>query len=477
MTSLGGSRQQPGMVHFVVPASVEDPTNPSGGNVYDTTMARHLPQYGWDVRMHPVPGGWPLPSEADRGRLAELLQNLPTGSVVLIDGLVGCCVPEIIDTAAQRLTMVALVHMPLADEVGLDRVLAVDLQEAERTMLRRCAGTVTTSHHIRHRICSTYNLTYQATTAAPPGTDRAPLATGSPGASRLLCVAAITPTKNQMLLVQALEPLAHLPWTLRLVGPERAPDYVAAVRDTATKAGLAERITVTGPLAGEALAAEYANADLALLPSVAETYGMVIGEALAAGLPVAATCTGGTYEALYSTSLGPPGRLLDPHDPAAWTEVLQQWLTDPALRDELRAAAEERRSTLPGWDATASTVARALDRACTPVTVYSLEDRTALAGTAATALRTLDPGDTIARITLAESLRGADIVPDLAYDRIPRSTAAPGGLSRPAAPDPQGHLEYVLARLLQRLEAIPGYGDDLLSSYADDLDQFTGRQP
>jgi glycosyltransferase involved in cell wall biosynthesis len=396
---------------------------------------------------------------------------------VLVDGLVGACVPEVVDVAARRHTVVALVHMPLADERGLDREVASALRDAERLVLRRVAGTISTSHHIRHRLCSEYNLPYLTTTAALPGTDPAPLATGSTTGSRLLCVGALTETKNQLLLVSALARLAQLPWTLRLVGPERVPQYAAAVRDAIARAGLSGRITFTGPLAGAALAREYADADLLLLPSVSETFGLVIGEALACGVPVLATSVGGTPEALGTTSLGLPGRLLDPDAPADWTAAVQDWLTDPALRAQLRAAARERRGTLTGWEVTAGAVAQALDRARTPVAISTLDECTALAGATAAALRTLDPRDATGRSAVARRLREAGIVPELAYDRIPRSAGVREGRSLPPATDPQAYLEYVLATLLRRLEAAPGYGDDLLHTYADSLEGSAAARP
>ena len=88
-----------------------------------------------------------------------------------------------------------------------------------------------------------------------------------------------------------------------------------------------------------------------------ETYGMVVTEALARGLPVVASDVGGVSEAL-----GHGGLLVPPDDPAALATALRGWLTDAGLRERLRRAARERRETLPSWSATTSVVAGVLSR-------------------------------------------------------------------------------------------------------------------
>ena len=116
-----------------------------------------------------------------------------------------------------------------------------------------------------------------------------------------------------------------------------------------------------GPLIGRELDRAYAAADLLVFPSHAETYGMVVTEALARGLPVLATEVGGVTEALGHGEDGTrPGLLVPPGDPAALGAALRAWLEDAELRDRLRLAARERRAKLRPWAATASAVADVL---------------------------------------------------------------------------------------------------------------------
>jgi glycosyltransferase involved in cell wall biosynthesis len=117
----------------------------------------------------------------------------------------------------------------------------------------------------------------------------------------------------------------------------------------------------TGPLVGADLHRRYAAADLMVLASRAETYGMVVTEALARGLPVVASEVGGVAEALGCGADGSrPGVLVAPEDPVALAAALRAWLSDAALRGRLRRAARERRESLSGWSRTASVIADVL---------------------------------------------------------------------------------------------------------------------
>jgi glycosyltransferase involved in cell wall biosynthesis len=120
-------------------------------------------------------------------------------------------------------------------------------------------------------------------------------------------------------------------------------------------------VVFTGPLAGDRLAASYTTADALVLATRSESYGMVVTEALARGLPVITTRTGGVPEALGRTSDGAvPGLLVPPGDPAPLAAALRDWLTDRDLRAALRAAARSRRETLTGWPQTAERIAATL---------------------------------------------------------------------------------------------------------------------
>jgi glycosyltransferase involved in cell wall biosynthesis len=195
---------------------------------------------------------------------------------------------------------------------------------------------------------------------AEPGVDPAALAPGTPSGGALLCVAALTPGKGHDVLLDALAAATDLTWRCDCVGSlDRDPAFAELVRRRAREFG--DRVDFPGPRTGVDLDGAYAAADLLVLPSHAETYGMVVTEALARGVPVLATDVGGVTEALGHGEDGTrPGLLVPPGDPAALGIALRSWLRDPDLRGRLRRAARERRASLRGWDVATSEVARAL---------------------------------------------------------------------------------------------------------------------
>jgi glycosyltransferase involved in cell wall biosynthesis len=317
-------------VHLVVPDGIDDPMRPSGGNVYDRRVGAGLTALGWQVHEHAV---------GSREVLGTTLGTLPDGALVLLDGLVASAdvVPE-----AGRLRLVLLLHMPVAD----------------RRALAASTAVVTTSRWTERWLHDTSELPVDRIHVVEPGTDAAEVAPGTPSGGQLRCVGAVTAGKGHDVLVAALATLADLPWQCRCVGAlDLEPGFVDELRGAVRIAGLEDRVRFTGPLTGPDLQATYAGGDLLVSASRAESYGMVLTEALARGLPVVTTDVGGVREALGGTE---GGVLVPPDDPTALAAALRSWLTDTDRRDLLRAAASDRRQALTGWDHTSQRLAGVL---------------------------------------------------------------------------------------------------------------------
>ena len=340
-------------VHVVVP--VDDPARPSGGNVYDRRLCDGLRSLGYDVPEHVVPGAWPWPEPSARRILRDALASVPDGGIVVIDGLLASTSPDAVVPESARLRIGVLVHLPLAETLGLGDPL--DARQREEAVLGSAHAVITTSAWTRSRLLARYALDASRVHVAAPGADPAPLAPCE--GARLLVVGAVTPIKGTDLLVDALTAVADRRWTCDVAGSlEVDPWFAARVREQVRSAGLCDRLRFRGPLGGDALAERYAASDLLVSASRLETYGMAVTEALARGIPVVATGVGGVREALGCDGDGAvPGLVVDAEDSSAIARALRSWLDDPVLRSRLRATAAERRMSLTGWDVTATRVA------------------------------------------------------------------------------------------------------------------------
>jgi glycosyltransferase involved in cell wall biosynthesis len=347
-------------VHVFVPEGIDDPARPSGGNAYDGQVCRGLAALGWAVHQHPIAGAWPRPDASEHAALARAVERIPDGAVVLLDGLIASAAPDQLVPHARRLRQVVLVHMPLGHRPPEGEAGAV--RARERAVLAAAAAVVTTSAWTRRRLVELYALPADRVDVAEPGVDAAGLAPGTAAGDALLCVAAVTPDKGHDVLLDALAGATDLSWRCDCVGSlDRDPAFADGVRGRARDGGLGDRVRFPGPRTGPELDRAYATADLLVLASHAETYGMVVAEALARGLPVIAADVGGVTEALGHGDDGTrPGLLVAPGDPAALGAAVRAWLGDAELRERLRRAARERRASLRRWPATTSALAGVL---------------------------------------------------------------------------------------------------------------------
>ncbi|MFC9352755.1 glycosyltransferase family 4 protein [Arthrobacter sp. NPDC057013] len=349
----------PPAIRLLVPGNIR---HNSGGNVYNAALARGLEQLGVEVTIQPVAGYWPVGSKEERRRLAGLLTTGTTGgtnTVTIVDGLVASGAPDAMEAAAGGHAPWVLLHMPLDEHPDL-----------EVRALRAAAGVICTSGSAAAEITRRHGLA--GVRAALPGTERGQVAAGS-RPPRLLAVAALLPNKDQLILLGALALLQDLEWTAALVGSDTADtDYARQVAAAVEQHGLVGRVQLLGELTGEALEQQWHAADLSLLISRVEAFGMAVTESVARGVPVIVRAGTGAVEALglgAEAAPGPsegeapalPGAVVELEDsaegnPEPLAALLRSWLTDPALRAEWRRRALAGRDLLPGWDATARQV-------------------------------------------------------------------------------------------------------------------------
>jgi glycosyltransferase involved in cell wall biosynthesis len=347
-----------GRMAFVVPGSIDTRT---GGYGYDREIISGLERRGWSVELRELPGDFPFPSPESRAAAARALAELSDGTRVVVDGLAFGALPDEAMREAERLRLIALVHHPLADETGLPAPQRVALEASERRALRAARHVVVTSARTAAAI-ERFDVPPASITVIEPGTDPAPLARGSRATGarhvQLLCVATVVPRKGHDILVRALAMIAGASWHLTCVGGlDRDDAWVASVRAAVAAARLEEHITLMGELDGAPLEAQYDAADVFVLPTWYEGYGMAVAEALARGLPVVSTATGAIAELV-----GPDaGVLVPPGDVSALANALEDVVGNAAFRDQLAEGARRARSRMPSWDAAVELMARTIE--------------------------------------------------------------------------------------------------------------------
>ncbi len=359
--ALGDSRRA---VTLLVPGDLNLRT---GGYGYDREIVAGLRDLGWRVGVVLLDGSFPCPTLEARAHAAGALAALPDDTLVLADGLAFGAMADDAEREARRLKLVGLVHHPLADETGLDAEAACAFATSERHALACTRGVVVTSHATGRALEADYGVARERIAVVMPGTAPAPVAHGTRGTdgagfsapAELLCVATLVPRKGHDVLFAALERLRQLPWHLTCAGSDTLhPATAAALREQLRVLGLAERVTLTGDLDALALSAAYDRADLFVLPTRHEGYGMAVAEAVAHGLPVVSTITGAIPELVDDRS----GALVPMDHPAALAAALQPLVADDGARARVSAGARRRRDMLPRWPDSARAMAEALTR-------------------------------------------------------------------------------------------------------------------
>jgi glycosyltransferase involved in cell wall biosynthesis len=338
---------------FAIPGNIDLPT---GGYIYDRRVLALLPGLGVTVRHLALPGSFPAPTAADLAETERLLAALPADGAVVIDGLAYGAMPAEL-VARVRAAIVALVHHPLCLEAGLPPARQRQLKDLETAALALARKVVTTSPTTARTLAADFAVPAHKITVAEPGTDPAPRATGTGSPVQLLAVGAVVPRKAYDLLVRALSPLADRDWRLTMAGPtDRSAEALAALRAALLEGGLGHRVTLLGAVDQQRLAELYAKADIFVMSSLYEGYGMVLGEAMARGLPIVCTTGGAAAETAPDTAAikVPPG------DQAALTAAIGRLIDEPDLRARMADAAWAAAQGLPRWEDTARAIANVI---------------------------------------------------------------------------------------------------------------------
>ncbi|MDO8887053.1 MAG: glycosyltransferase family 4 protein [Hydrogenophaga sp.] len=340
---------------FLIPG---DWTTPTGGYTYDRRLVLALREAGWWVDVLSLSGTWPHPDAAALAAAAEMVASLADGTLVVADGLAFGAMDTVVAPHAARLRWLALVHHPLHLETGLPEAVSQQLLGDETRAMRHASRVVVTSQRTAQDVAA-MGVPPARIAVVEPGTDPVdptPMPVKTDGSLRLLCVATLTARKGHALLLQALAGLPHLDWTLHNVGSAtRDPDTAAQLQ--AQAAPLGDRVQWHGEVDAQALHEHFAAADVFVLASLHEGFGMVITEALAHGLPVVASDAGALAQTLPASA----GLQVPAGEVAPLQAALARVLSDAALRERLGAGALAAAGRLATWPQQADRFASVLE--------------------------------------------------------------------------------------------------------------------
>ncbi|WP_306231476.1 glycosyltransferase [Agrococcus beijingensis] len=151
----------------------------------------------------------------------------------------------------------------------------------------------------------------------------------------VVCVGRVQPLKGQDLAVRMLQ---HLPGTVLVIAGDVTPGaerYLESLHDIAREIGVEGRVRHIGTLDRPALAQLFDAADVVVVPSRTESFGLVPLEAAASGTPVVAARVGGLVESVID---GETGVLIDGRDPMDWADAVSTILEDDDLQVEFGLA-------------------------------------------------------------------------------------------------------------------------------------------
>lgn len=347
------------MVRRVVFAVPGDLTIPTGGYAYDRRMIEELRALGWQAEAIDLGEGFPFPSADARRAARSRLAALPADAPIVVDGLALGALPDLATQLGATHRLIALVHHPLALETGLARDAADALRESEARALAHVRCAVTTSAFTARLIISDYGVPAERVRIVRPGNDRRPRArTAGETPLSLLSVGAVVRRKAYDVQAAALGRLLDLRWRLTIAGDLRRDSDAAArlVADVA-RYELAERVTIAGAVPASRLLALYASADIFVLASRFEGYGMAIAEAIAHGVPVVATAAGAIPETAPASAalLAPPG------DIEAFAVALRRMIENSSERQRLAEGAWAAATALPSWERSAKLFSAAIE--------------------------------------------------------------------------------------------------------------------
>ncbi|MBW3650962.1 MAG: glycosyltransferase family 4 protein, partial [Actinobacteria bacterium] len=277
-----------------------------------------------------------------------------------------CLGRGLLQVVASGWPVVATIHHPITVDFELELAHAgsawrrfslrrwYSFLPAQIEVARQIPRVMTVSDSSRRDIVEQMGVAAERIAVVPVGVDHTrfrPLSDRAPVPGRLLTTAsADVPLKGLVPLLEALakvrteRPDVHLV----VIGKQRAGSRLPAVLD---RLDLRRAVSFVSGVSDERIVELYAEAELAVVPSLYEGFSLPAVEAMACGTPLLAT-TGGALPEVVGTG-GDTARLVPPNDPQALAGAIVELLDDPAARERLAEGGRQRVLDRFTWRATA----------------------------------------------------------------------------------------------------------------------------
>lgn len=334
-------------IHFLIHGDLNSLT---GGNIYDRQVIEGLRLKGHDVHLISIPGQ--MSNFGSAGNFCHnQLKMLAQGSIVVIDSLVLGYLNKTIREFNRKLYILGLIHLPVSMDIKTGNAES-RLSDTELDAMNSVTHLVVTGKFML-QFLETAGVSPDRITLIEPGVDTFPRKKQyNKVPSELLCISNYSVTKAQLILFRALNLLRERNWMLRLYGDiSTGKDYVGILKAFLNDQNLESRILIHDKLSRHEISTPYSKADLFILPSLFESYGMVLAESLAHGIPVVTTSAGN----IPFTVPASMGLFTEPGNAENLAGALDALFSDPRKYRRLCKAAS-------GYHRTAVTWRSAVDR-------------------------------------------------------------------------------------------------------------------
>jgi len=293
--------------------------------------------------------------------------GIPDHSRLLLDSLFFRQAEWALRVIRRRTAPVSLlIHFLPSLDPTLPPEMARRMEEKEASCILSSRSLITTSTYMQRKIRELHGKSIRIGVVRPglsagPGEGRIRIRNlkRQTGSLVLLTVSNWTPAKNHRFLLNVLKAVENRPWRWKIFGAGSGDGRLEEVfLHNARQLGLQDRIYLGPGLTPVQIRQEMQDADVFLLPSIFESYGMAAAEALCEGLPLIANRTGGLPEVLGNSKAG---ALCTTGNTGEWVRALNNILSSAARRERMHKAALSRAHTLPGWTETAEKLCRFLE--------------------------------------------------------------------------------------------------------------------